>query len=102
MTTRFTIAIIHRNGLKRLMRVLDSILADISSNDEVIIIDNNSADGSIDKIEKNSLYKDVKIIKNTCNTGYAFPCNQAMLSGNGRYFLLCNNDIKLPEKWKNI
>ena len=100
-STRFTIAVIHRNGLGRLVCVLDSILTNISANDEVIIIDNNSTDGSIGKIEKNSLYKDVKIIKNTCNTGYAFPCNQAMLLGNGRYFLLCNNDIRLPEKCLN-
>jgi len=95
---RFTIAIIHRNGSERLVCVLNSILANISDNDEVIIIDNNSTDNSIDKIEENNLYKDIKIIKNICNTGYAYPCNQAMLLGSGKYFLLCNNDIKLPEK----
>ena len=41
---RFTIAIIHRNGFKTLKSALDSILVDLSNNDEIIIIDNNSID----------------------------------------------------------
>jgi len=93
---RFTIAIIHRNGFETLKTVLDSILADMTENDEVIIVDNNSTDSSIDKVEKNSAYHHVKIIKHACNAGYGFSCNQSMIQGNGEYFLLCNNDIELP------
>jgi len=93
---RFTIAIIHRNGFDTLKSVLDSILADMTENDEVIIVDNNSTDNSIDKIEQDSVYRHVKIIKHTCNAGYGFSCNQSMIQGNGEYFLLCNNDIELP------
>lgn len=93
---RFTIAIIHRNGFKTLKSALNSILADITDNDEVIIVDNNSTDGSIDKIGQDSLYQQVRIIKHACNAGYGYSCNQAMVKGNGKYFLLCNNDIELP------
>jgi len=96
---RFTIAVIHRNGFERLRSVLDSILVDITNNDEVIIVDNNSTDNSIEKIEKNHLYKNILIIKNLCNTGYAYACNQAMCKGKGDYFLICNNDIVLPKKY---
>jgi len=93
---RFTIAIIHRNGFETLRTALDSILADMIENDEVIIIDNNSTDNSIGKVEQNSAYHHVKIIKHKCNAGYGFSCNQSMIQGSGKYFLLCNNDIELP------
>jgi GT2 family glycosyltransferase len=95
---RFTIAIIHRNGFTRLKAALDSVIKIAGDADEILIVDNASTDNSINKIEQNNIYKDVQIIKNACNTGYAYPCNQAMKNGNGEYFLLCNNDIELPEK----
>ena len=95
---RFTIAVIHRNGFERLKSVLDSILADMTNNDEVIIVDNNSTDNSIEMIEQSHLYKNILIIKNLCNTGYAYACNQAMRKGKGDYFLICNNDIVLPKR----
>lgn len=94
-SNRFTIAIIHRNGFKTLKSALDSVLADVSDNDEIIIVDNNSIDNSITKIEQNNEYRHVKIIKNQCNAGYGFSCNQVMNQGNSEFFLLCNNDIEL-------
>ncbi|MBL7003851.1 MAG: glycosyltransferase family 2 protein [Gammaproteobacteria bacterium] len=94
---RFTIAIIHRNGLGRLKRVLNSAIDNINDFDEILIIDNSSTDGSIEEIEQNGVYKNIRVIKNPCNTGYAYPCNQAMKMGSGKYFLLCNNDIELPK-----
>jgi len=94
---RFTIAIIHRNGLDRLKNVLNSAISSANNLDEILIIDNASTDGSIKKIEQNEVYKNIRIIKNSCNTGYAHPCNQAMKIGGGKYFLLCNNDIELPK-----
>lgn len=96
---RFTIAFIHRNGFNRLKAAIDSVLPELTKNDEVFVIDNHSNDGSIERI--NSLYPEVTIIKNTCNTGYARPCNQAMQQGSGEYCLLCNNDIELPKSCLN-
>ncbi len=95
---RFTIVIIHRNGFRRLKDTLDSAINSTEDSDEILIVDNASTDSSIEKIKQDKTYKDVQIIKNTCNTGYAYSCNQAMNTGNGKYFLLCNNDIELPEK----
>jgi GT2 family glycosyltransferase len=96
--TRFSIGIIHRNGFDRLKCVLDSAIAVINNNlDEIIVIDNKSTDDSIEKVFKNTKYKNIQIIKNSCNTGYAYSCNQVMKAGIGEYFLLCNNDIELPQ-----
>lgn len=92
---RFTIAFIHRNGFDRLKAAIDSILPELTKDDEILVVDNHSSDDSIKKI--NTLYPNIAIIQNACNTGYARPCNQAIQQGNSKYFLLCNNDIELPK-----
>lgn len=91
---RFTIAIIHRNNLERLKTVVQSAIEASSNDDEIIIINNASTDNSGEMIS--ALYPDIEIITNQCNAGYGQCCNQAMRRGQGRYFLLCNNDIALP------
>ena len=92
---RFTIAIIHRNNLERLKKIVQSAVATSSKADEIIIIDNGSTDNSGESIS--TLYPNITVIKNQCNAGYGYCCNQAMRKGSGRYFLLCNNDIILPD-----
>jgi len=94
MKQRFTIAIIHRNGISRLKAALDSVIKASNATDEIIIVDNNSTDDSISVISKE--YKNIKIIRNSCNTGYGCAANQAIKKGSGEYFLICNNDITIP------
>jgi len=94
MTLRFTTIIVHRNGFDRLKSALDSALKSSDSCDEIIIVDNASTDNSISKISK--IYPKIKIIKNKLNTGYGHGANQGIVSGKGKYFLICNNDITLP------
>lgn len=97
MSKRFTIAIIHRNGIDRLKTVLNSVLLASSPIDEVIVVDNNSSDDSVALIQADSQYAAVRVIQHQCNAGYGYSCNQAMRSGSGQYFLLCNNDIELTK-----
>ena len=93
MKIRFSIIIIHRNNRDILQKAINSICSFIK-NDELIIVDNNSDDNSIEKIETPLSFK---VIKNKCNAGYGFACNQGMKIANGDYFLLCNNDIELKK-----
>jgi len=95
MEKRFTIAIIHRNGFDRLKVALDSVISASGSTDEIIIVDNASTDDSISAILK--IYKDLVIIRNSCNAGYGHAANQAINKGLGKYFLICNNDITIPK-----
>lgn len=101
MSKRFTIAIIHRNGIDRLKTALDSVLLASSQQDEIIIIDNNSSDDSINVICSDKKYNSIHIIQHDCNAGYGYSCNRAMQSGSGKYFLLCNNDIELTNDCLN-
>ena len=95
MQKRFTVVIIHRNGFIRLKSVVDSVTNVMEANDELIIIDNASSDDSISKISR--IYPGIQIIHNKFNTGYGYAANQGMNVGQGKYFLICNNDILLPQ-----
>jgi len=93
MEVRFSIGIIHRNGIEKLFNTIDSILKDITKLDEIYVVDNHSSDDSIDKLRNLKKYKSVNIIQNQCNAGYGYACNQVMKKAKGKYFLLCNNDL---------
>ena len=96
--TRFSIIIIHRNNSKRLQSLLSNIKKIKGQNDEIIVIDNNSPDNSGLKAAKNIRNSDIKFILNNCNAGYGYSCNQGMNIAKGKYYLLCNNDIKLKKE----
>jgi GT2 family glycosyltransferase len=57
---------------------------------EIIVIDNNSNDGSQEMILRD--FPQVKLIANTENAGFAKANNQGMEISQGRYFLLLNSD----------
>jgi len=62
---------------------------------EVFVVDNNSVDGSIDVIKNK--FKQVKLIENKSNKGFAAANNQALLLSTGEYILLINPDTVVEE-----
>lgn len=58
---------------------------------EIIVVDNNSQDGSREKIRK--LFKKVKIIENKTNLGFAKAINQGAEIAKGDYIFITNDDI---------
>lgn len=62
---------------------------------DVIIVDNNSIDGSIESIESYDL--PVTLIKNLDNHGFAAACNQGAAVASGNYLLFLNPDTRLFE-----
>src|SRR5690606_34574362 len=65
-------------------------------NTEIIIVDNNSSDNSLNFIK--TYYPSVHLISNKSNVGFASANNQALLKANGKYILLLNPDTVLPPK----
>lgn len=59
---------------------------------EILVIDNNSNDSTISKIEKLS---DIKLIKNTSNLGFARAANIISKEAKGKYILFLNPDTIL-------
>jgi GT2 family glycosyltransferase len=75
--------------------VLDECISSIYSSTigfpyEIIVVDNNSADGSVEMLQSN--YPDVRIIKNSTNQLFAKANNQAAKIAQGEYILLLNSD----------
>jgi len=61
---------------------------------EVIVVDNDSQDGSAEMIEKE--FPQVKLIKNLENIGFARGNNQGFCESRGEYVLFLNSDTIAP------
>lgn len=57
---------------------------------EVIVVDNNSADGTVDVLRKT--YSRINVIANSENAGFARANNQGYAASSGEYLLLLNPD----------
>ena len=63
---------------------------------EVIVVDNASSDGSVKEIKKLH-FKDLRIIENKENLGFARANNQGIEVAKGEYVLLLNSDTKVQK-----
>jgi len=62
---------------------------------EIIVIDNNSIDGSSEMLKKK--YPHVQIIRNSINLGFNCAVNQGIKISQSQYILIYNNDAILVE-----
>ncbi len=75
--------------LKSVEKALDTM------NAEVIVVDNNSVDGSVTMLHEN--FPNVHVIANKENGGFSKANNQAIKISKGEYVLLLNPDTIVPE-----
>jgi GT2 family glycosyltransferase len=89
-----SIIIVNYNGIKLLKTILQSIKKSSFKNYEILILDNDSSDGSRQFIKKN--YKNVKLVVNKRNLGYS-GINSALPYCKGKYILFLNNDMEIDK-----
>jgi GT2 family glycosyltransferase len=77
--------------LKRCLETIYLFTKDI--NIEIIVIDNNSQDGTSEMIEEN--FPQIKLIKNPENRGVAPARNQGIKETKGKYILILDADMEL-------
>ena len=65
---------------------------------EIIVVDNNSTDGSVDWLKTQS---DFRVIYNDENKGFPAGCNQGIQISKGENILLLNNDTIVTPNWLN-
>lgn len=65
---------------------------------EIIVVDNNSTDGTLEWLNKQN---DIKVVRNTENKGYTIACNQGMRIAGEKNILLLNNDVFVTNNWLN-
>lgn len=91
MSAAISVIIVNYNAGYLLRECVDSLMAsrlDI----EIVVVDNASADGSLDGIAGLSC---VRIVKNAVNMGFATACNQGMGFANAEYLLFLNPDCSV-------
>lgn len=88
---KLSIIIVSYNTCDLTLQTIRSIYeSDIDFDFEIIVVDNNSTDDSVNCIEK--AYPDVIIINNKTNNMFAKANNQGAKIAKGKYLLLLNSD----------
>lgn len=93
-----SIVIVSFNTEKLLFECLSSLQKNSKKSSlqkEIIVIDNNSLDSSVQMIEEK--FPEVILIKNNRNLGFAKANNQGIKIARGNYVLLLNSDTKVKE-----
>src|SRR5947209_9230356 len=88
-----SVTIVTFNSGRFIKRCLESVLAQRYPHREIIVIDNNSTDGTIDILEQ---FEDrCTVVYNEENIGFAAAQNQAIGLANGDWVLTLNPDVLL-------
>lgn len=90
---KVSIIILNWNGKRFLRRCLLSLRRVTYAKLEVILVDNNSSDGSVAFVRKHFPW--VKLVASKKNNGFAKGNNLGAQMANGKYLLFLNNDTRV-------
>ena len=90
---RFSVVIVSYNVAPLLARCLDLVLAQSTEDDEIVVVDNASHDGSPALVQRD--YPAVQLIAGQTNLGFGAGCNRGIAATSGSYVLLLNPDCEL-------
>lgn len=91
-----SIIILSYNTEELTKRCLTAVFAHLKKGTfEVIVVDNNSADGSVNMIKND--FPQVRLMANDKNIGFAAGCNLGAKDAVGQYLLFLNSDIELEK-----
>jgi len=96
---RASVIIVGHNGRKYLEGCLSSVLdQDMEADEfEILFVDNNSADGSVQLVEEK--FPSVKVIELSDNLGFYVACNKAVRYARGRYLVMLPQDTIAHRRW---
>jgi len=88
---------VNYNGLHFLKACLPTIYKNNYPRFELILVDNNSKDNSVQYIEQR--FPQIKIVQNKKNEGFAEANNIGYSKSKGKYILFLNNDTKVTKNF---
>jgi GT2 family glycosyltransferase len=97
MSIRVSVILVSYNSRGDLMRCLPTLLPSITPQDEVIVVDNASSDGSADWIELT--YPQILLIRSSENLGFGGGNNLGARNANGNYLAFLNPDTVVEHGW---
>lgn len=85
------VVIVNWNSGLQLRVAVSSVLCSVTGIGKVkiYVVDNGSSDDSLSGLERN---RDIHLVKNQKNTGFAVACNQGAALGQGEFILFLNPD----------
>jgi len=90
-----SVTIVTYNSGRFIKRCLESVLEQNYPFKEIVVIDNNSTDGTIDILEPFDGREGCRIVYNEENIGFAAAQNQAIALSNSEWVLTLNPDVLL-------
>lgn len=98
-----SIIIVNYNGKRYIDNLFES-LANMQVENlqfEIVFVDNNSIDDSLDYLEKNfkEKIKNLNIVKSNKNLGFAGGNNLGVKNAKGEYIVFLNNDTAVEREW---
>jgi len=94
---RASVIIVNYDGRDHLGTCLSSLLSSITQDDEVLLIDNASTDGSADYVEQ--AFPRVRVVRNQDNLGFGQANNLGARLAAGRYLAFLNPDTAVEPGW---
>ena len=96
-----SIVVVTYNNLALTRLCLESIIRNTDyPNYEVIVVDNNSTDGTPEYLRQMAAqHRRIQIILNSGNRGFASANNQGIAQSTGQGIVLLNNDTIVPRGW---
>ena len=94
---RFSVVIPNWNGARFLRACLDALSQQTYADIEILVVDNASADGSIELVR--SGYPEVRLIELPENRGFTGACNVGIEAATGDFIALLNNDTEVDRAW---
>ena len=88
-----SVIVLNFNGLKFLSECLDSLYKFVDVPFEIVFVDNQSSDESVEFVESN--YSSVKVVISPENGGFSKGNNLGVSNAIGQYLLILNNDTIL-------
>src|SRR5690349_18848009 len=92
-----SIIVVNFNGRERLAACLNSLARQTYLAREIILVDNNSTDGSIDAVRGE--FPNIRIVSLGTNAGFAAGCNAGIVIANGSLIATLNNDAIAEPGW---
>ena len=95
---RFSVVVVTYNSAPWIEACLASVLPTLGKGDEVIVVDNSSADDTVRRVKKLRDLR-VKVIANPGNFGYSRAANIGILKSRGEAIVLLNPDTAVTPGW---
>jgi GT2 family glycosyltransferase len=94
---KVSVIVVNWNRRDLLRACLNSLAKQTTPEFEVILVDNGSADGSPEMVERE--YRGVRLIRNRENRGFCAANNQGIRASTSEFIALLNNDAEAEPVW---